>query len=204
VGRVSSISVRALTTPESAVYERLGADPRRLPPAEFEKWICTPFVSSISYELERAIPAAEARVIRRVADSEGNVLRRISALMGFIALMAVFGSALTVTSALTTSVLERGSEIGLLKALGAGAPRIVGLFLAEAALVGLLGGLAGAAAGAVCARWISASVFGSAVAIRPASVPLAVAAALAITSAGCIVPVRRILKLRPIEVLRGN
>ncbi len=202
-GRVSRVSVRALTTPESAVYERLGRDPRSLPPAEFEKWSCTPFVSSISWELEKAIPSAEARVVRRVADSEGNMLRRTSALMGFIALMAVLGSALTVTSALTTGVLERRAEIGLLKALGAGAPRVVGLFLAEAALVGLLGGLAGAGAGALLARWISASVFGSAVAIRPVSVPLAVAAALAITSVGCIVPVRRILRLRPIEVLRG-
>jgi len=35
------------------------------------------------------------------------------------------------------------------------------------------------------------------------SVPLAVAAALLITCAGCIVPVRRILRFRPMEVLRG-
>src|SRR5262245_4608464 len=53
-GRISSVAVRALTTPESAVYERLALDPRSLPPAEFEKWICTPFVSSIAYELEKA------------------------------------------------------------------------------------------------------------------------------------------------------
>jgi len=134
-GSVSRVSVRALTTPESAVYERLGKDPRSLPPAEFEKWSCTPFVSSIAYELEKAVPSAEARVVRRVADSEGNILRRTSALMAFLALMALAGSVLTVTSALTTGVLERRAEVGLLKALGAGAPRVVGLFLAEAAIV---------------------------------------------------------------------
>jgi putative ABC transport system permease protein len=202
-GRVSRVSLRALTTPESAVYERLGADPRKLPAKEFEKWICTPFVSSIAYELERAVPGSEARVVRRIADSEGNVLRRISGLMALVAVMAVLASALTVTSALTTGVLERRSEIGLLKAMGAGSPRVVALFVSEAVMVGALGGLIGAVLGALLARVISSSVFGAPVAIRPLSVPLAVAAALLITCAGCIVPVRRILRFRPMEVLRG-
>jgi putative ABC transport system permease protein len=202
-GRIARIEVRALTTPESAVYERLGKNPRELSPAEFEKWSCTPFVSSIAYEIQRAIPTAEARVIRRIADSEGQILRRTSGLMLLIALMATFGAALTVTSALTTSVLERKSEIGLFKAMGAGGPRTVGLFLAEAAILGTLGGLGGAGAGALMARWISATVFGSPVGIRPLSIPLAVVAALAITSIGCILPARRIMQFRPFEVLRG-
>jgi putative ABC transport system permease protein len=202
-GRVSRIQVSALTTPESAVYERLGKNPKDLPAAEFERWSCTPFASSIAYELERALPGAEARVIRRVATSEGEVLRRISGLMALIAVMAAIGAALTVTSALSTSVLERRAEIGLLKAMGAGSPRVVGLFMAEAAVLGLIGGLLGAGGGALIARFISASVFGSPVAIRPLAVPMAVAIALAITLAGCVVPARRVMSLRPFEVLRG-
>ena len=202
-GRVSRVLVSALTTPETAVYERLGKSPHDLPPAEFEKWTCTPFVSSIAWEIERALPEAEARVIRRVADSEGAVLRRISGLMGLIALMAAIGASLTVTSALTTSVLERRSEIGLLKALGAGNARVIGLFFAEAAVVGILGGMAGAGVGALMARFISVAVFGSPVPIRPLAVPLAVAAALGITFLGCVLPARRIMGFRPFEVLRG-
>lgn len=202
-GEVSRITVRALTTPESAVYERLGTDPRRLPAAEFERWTCTPFPSSIAYELERAVPGSEARIVRRIADSEGTILRRTSGLMALIALMAALGSALTVTSALTTSVLERRSEIGLLKAMGAGNARVVALFVAEAAAVGLTGGVIGSIAGAFMARWISESVFGSAVTIRPLSFPVAIAAALLITIAGCLVPIRRILQFRPFQVLRG-
>ena len=202
-GVVSRILVSALTTPETAVYERLGKNPKDLPPAEFEKWSCTPFVSSIAYEIEKALPGSEAKVIRRVAESEGRVLQRISGLMLLIALLAALGAALTVTSALTTSVLERRSEFGLLKAMGAGNSGVVGLLLAEAAILGLAGGLAGAGAGALMARWLSVSVFGTAVSIRPLSVPLAVAAALAITFAGCILPARRIIRLRPFELLRG-
>lgn len=45
------------------------------------------------------------------------------------------------------NVRQRGTEIGLLRALGKSSWRIAGLFLGKAALVGLLGGLLGAAAG---------------------------------------------------------
>lgn len=203
-GRLSRVLVSALTTPESAVWERKGANPRDLPPAEFEKWTCTPFVSSIAYEIERAWPAAEARVIRRVADAEGAILSRSSGLMALIALMAAFGAALTVTSALTTGILERRTEIGLLKALGAGNGTVVALFLAEAGVVGLAGGLLGAAGGAALARVISTSVFGAPIAVRPAALPLAIAAALVITLLGSLLPARRVAGFRPAEVLRGR
>jgi len=200
---VSRVFVRALTTPESAVYERLGTNPREMPPEQFERWSCTPFPSSIAFELERAVPRSEARVIRRVADSDGAILERISGLMAVIAIMAAIASALALTSALSTSVLERRSEIGLLKAMGAGNRRVVGMFLAEAALLGVTGGLLGALGGALMARFISSSVFGAPVTIRPFAVPLAIGVALVITIAGSIVPVRRVLSLRPAEVLRG-
>jgi putative ABC transport system permease protein len=202
-GRVSRVYVRALTTPETAVYERLATNPTEIPPAQFERWTCTPFPSSIAFELERAVPRSDARVIRRVADSEGTILRRISGLMAVIAVMAAIGSALAVTSALSTSVLERRSEIGLLKAMGAGNPRVIGLFLAEAVLLGVAGGLLGAGMGALMARFISVSVFGAPVTVRPFAIPLAIAVALLITIAGFIVPARRVLTFRPAEVLRG-
>lgn len=202
-GKLSRVLVSALTTPESAVYERKALDPRALSPKEFESWSCTPFVSSIAYEIEEAWPGAEARVVRRVADAEGAVLGRASGLMILVAVMGVFGAALTVASALTAGILERRVEIGLLKSLGARDATVIGLFLAEASLLALVGGLAGSAAGAWLARLLSASVFGTPVAIRPVSIPLAVACALGITLVGSILPVRRIAGFRPAEVLRG-
>jgi len=203
-GRVSAVLVSALTTPESAVWERMGKSPRELPPAEFEKWSCTPFVSSIAFELERAWPGSEARVIRRVAEGQGVVLSRASGLMALIAAMAALAAALTVTSATMTGILERRTEIGLLKAMGASGGLVVGLFLSEAALLGLAGGLTGAAGGAWLARIISTSVFGAPVDIRPAAVLLALATAMLITLLGFLLPARRIAGFRPAEVLRGR
>jgi putative ABC transport system permease protein len=203
-GKVSRVLVSALTTPESAVYERLATNPRALSPAEFEKWTCTPFVSSIAYELEQAWPGVEARVVRRVADAEGVILKRSSGLMALVALMAGFAASLTVAGALTTGVLERREEIGLLESLGASRLMVGGLFLAEALLIGLAGGALGAGLGALLARALALSVFGAPVAIRPMAIPLAIACALVITLFGCAMPVRRLASLRPAEVLRGR
>jgi len=202
-GSVSRILVSALTTPEDAVFNRLGLDPAKFPPQEFEKWSCTPFASSIAYEIGRSIPRSEVRAIRRVADSEGRILGRIGGLMGLIAAMASLAAALTVTSSLTTGILERKAEIGLLKAMGATNGIVIGLFLLEAALLGAAGGIVGAVLGAGMAHTISIAVFGSAVALSPLAFPLAVAAAVGITLAGCALPARRIVAFRPYQVLHG-
>jgi putative ABC transport system permease protein len=45
------------------------------------------------------------------------------------------------------SVSERTAEVGLLRAVGVGRGQITGVFIAEAALLSLLGGLAGLALG---------------------------------------------------------
>ena len=202
-GKITRIAVSALTTPENAFYARLGSDPRKIPASEFERWSCTPFVSSIAYELERSVPGSRARIVRRVAESEGRILQRVSTLLLLLALMAGLGATLAVTSALTAAVLERRAEFGLLKALGAGNASVIGLLAAEAGILGIAGGLLGALAGAYLARWISMALFGSPVAIPPLAVPLAVAAALVMTFLGCVMPARRLLRLHPFEMLRG-
>jgi putative ABC transport system permease protein len=124
--------------------------------------------------------------------------------MTLIAVMAATGAALTVTSALTTGVLERRTEIGLFKAMGASGAMVTGLFLAEATILGLIGGAAGALGGAALARFISTSVFGVPVAIRPMAIPLAIGMALGITLLGSLLPARRIAAVLPAEVLRGQ
>jgi len=202
-GRIGQILVSALTTPEDQAIRRLGLDPSRMSKDEFEGWSCTPFVSSIAYELNNAIPGSTTRAIRRVAETEGKMLGRIGGLLTLIAAMAAAASALTVTSALTTGVLERRAEIGLLKALGASNARVVGLFLAEAAVLGLAGGLAGGVAGAWLAHHLAYAVFGTQLPLSPLALPLAVAAAVTITLAGCALPSRRIVALHPAEVLHG-
>jgi putative ABC transport system permease protein len=55
--------------------------------------------------------------------------------MALLTIMALGGSALAVTTAMTASVMERRAEIGLMKAIGADDGQIASIFLSEAALI---------------------------------------------------------------------
>jgi putative ABC transport system permease protein len=67
------------------------------------------------------------------------------ALLG-LALVALMLACLGIANTMYTAVLERTREIGLLKALGARSRDVLLLFVTEAALIGLAGGLVGAGA----------------------------------------------------------
>jgi putative ABC transport system permease protein len=60
-----------------------------------------------------------------------------------LALIAVIVAALGVINTLTMSVLERTREIGMLRALGMTRWQVVRMILAEAAVVGVMGGVFG-------------------------------------------------------------
>ncbi len=67
--------------------------------------------------------------------------------------ISLFVGAIGIFAIMTIAVGERRREIGLLRALGAESYEILGLFLGEAAILGLLGGLAGFVLG-VGSAWI--------------------------------------------------
>ena len=98
------------------------------------------------------------------------------------------------------SVLERRSEIGLRRALGARRGQIRLQFLAEAMLLALLGGCVGVASGAA-ATAIFASVKGWAVVIPPVAWAGGLAAALAIGGIAGLLPALRAARLSPTEAL---
>ena len=75
--------------------------------------------------------------------------REVTLVAGGLNLFAFIGlvvAGVGITNTLVTSVVERTREIGILKAVGATRGQVQGLFLAEGAAIGLLGGLLGAAA----------------------------------------------------------
>ena len=199
-GAVGRIYVSALTKPEDDFARR---DPRSLSPADHDRWYCSPYANSIAFQLEETLPNARAAQIRQVAQNEGRVLARISGLMLLLALAALIASGLAVSAAMATSVFERRGEIGLMKAIGAGRVAIAALFATEAAALALMGGLVGFAAGSLMARGIGTAVFNSRISVEPATLPIVLGIALAVTLAGSVTSIRRAVQLSPAIVLRG-
>ena len=142
-GKVSSIEVSALTTPDNDLARKASQDFKSLTPEEYETWYCTAYVSAICHQIQEVIRDGVARPVRQVAESEGTILNKTTLLMILITILSAIGSALAISNLITASVIERSQELGLLKALGAHNYQIVLLVLAEVMLTNLFGGVVG-------------------------------------------------------------
>ena len=200
-GAVRRLYVSAMTKPEDALARR---DPKTMTPEMYDRWYCSPYVQSIAYQLQEVIPHSHAEQIRQVAQNEGTVLSRIQGLMLLVTLAALLASALAVSAAMATAIYERRSEVGLMKALGAGSMSVAALFFTEATLLALIGGAAGFAGGALLAGQIGRSIFNSQISIQPVLFPFVLGIAVLVTFAGSAAAIRRAVKFDPVYALKGE
>ncbi len=115
--------------------------------------------------------------------------------------MALLVGAVGVANIMVISVLERRSEIGLRRSLGATKGQIRTQFLAEAILLAAIGGAVGVALGALCTA-IYASVKGWAIVVPPVAWAGGFGAALAIGAVAGLLPALRAARMSPTEALR--
>lgn len=200
-GQFRRLFVSALTKPEDALSMR---DPASMTPAEHDRWYCSPYISSIGFQIKQAIPGTEVRAIRRVAESEGQILTRVSTLLWIVTLAALIAAALAVAATSATTVLERRAEVGIMKAIGATNGIVIWLFLAEQLMLAIVGGLVGYALGTGLAWSFGRSVFGSPATPRPILLPVIVGIAATVAIVGSMIPLRRAARFDPAPILRGE
>ena len=176
-GHPSTIYVRAQTSQVDAVQALLAAAANPQAPNEVD-------VSQ---------PSA-ALVARAAAQSALNGL-----FLGLGAVALLVG-AVGVANIMIISVLERRSEIGLRRALGATKGRIRTQFLCEAILLAVGGGAVGVAAGAL-ATAVYASVKGWAIVIPALAWAGGIGAALAIGGLAGLLPALRAARMSPTQAL---
>ena len=200
-GQYRKLYVSALTKPEDDFARR---DPKTMNASELERWSCSPYVSSIGYSIKQVLPGADVRVIRRVTEGEGQILTRVRTLLWLVTGAALLAAALAVGASSAASVIERRTEIGLMKALGAGSGTVGFLLAAEQLLLAFVGGGIGYALGIVLARLLGQKVFGAAP--EPSMLVLLVVLGLAavVTLLGSALPLRRASLYEPAPILRGE
>lgn len=200
-GKVRDVLVSAITKPEDAFARQ---DPNVLPPAEAERWMCSPYAVSIARELQDNFPGSAVHPVRPVAETQGVILHKLDLLMLLITLCALAACALAIASAMSATLVERRGEMALMRALGARQGAISGLFLAEAAVLGLIGGLAGFALGEWAAARLARGVLEMSVGWNWIVLPLILVLAAAVVAAGSAAALRRAALLEPALLLRGE
>ena len=178
-GHPSTIYVRAATDQVAAVQSVLAATAN--PEAPNEVNVSQP---------------SSALVARAAAQNAFNGL-----FLGLGAVALLVG-AVGVANIMVISVLERRSEIGLRRSLGATKGNIRAQFLGEAILLAVFGGAAGVALGAV-ATTVYASTRGWSVVVPPVAWGGGMVAAIAIGAGAGLWPALRAARLSPTEALRS-
>lgn len=169
-------------------------------------------------QTEEAVEAVRAAMIERhrgvedftiISQSEmlavfGRVMDVVTLGVAVIAAISLLVGSIGIFTMMWISVGERVSEIGLMRAVGATARQIQVVFLTEAILLTMLGGVSGLLLGLLATLLIRFSIPGF-----PAGAPIEyVAAAIGVSAVAGLLsgvgPARRAAELEPVEALRAE
>jgi putative ABC transport system permease protein len=153
--------------------------------------------------LRQRFPDVEVRPLHQFTQAQARIYDRISGILTATVAVVLILTALCVMAAMTNVAMERKNDVGLMKAIGGSVRRVLRLFLAEAALLGLAGGLIGAAIGIVISMGLGKAVFGVAAQPRLIVYPISVALTIIVAILAAY-PLRRLVHIRPASVFRGE
>jgi len=141
-------------------------------------------------------------------DSVNSVLGGVEAFIIIIASISILVGAVGIVNTMTTSVLERRKEIGIMKAIGAKNSQIFLQFLIESGLLGFVGGLVGVLTGLGIAYLAIAGIngfLGSEIGMELDYVLIfgALAGSFFIGAIAGIVPALNASNQNPVDALRG-
>ena len=153
--------------------------------------------------LSQRLPGADVHGIKQLAEAEGKLYNRISGLLSTTVIIVLFLTSLCVMAGMSNVAIERKNDVGLMKAIGGSVRRVVRLFLAEAILMGIVGGLIGSAFGILGSIWLGKAVFGVAAQPRWIVYPVSVGITILVSIAAAF-PLRRLASVRPANVFRGE
>jgi putative ABC transport system permease protein len=133
-----------------------------------------------------------------------RILATLTIAIGALGGISLLVGAVGILTIMTTTVAERTAEIGLLRAIGATPRQVLGLFLAEAALLSLAGGVLGLLLMGLLLAILHLALPGLPLSLAPGFLLLALLLSAAIGLLAGIAPARRAARLHPVDALRSE
>jgi putative ABC transport system permease protein len=161
-------------------------------------------VEIIADALNGAIPGLRAVAVKQVAATEMGMLERINRLMYALAGITLAIGAFGVMNTMMTSVHERIKDIGIMRAVGSSQRQIIAMFLEEAVVVGLIGGIFGYVGGSLLSYAIGPLIFeGTAVSWVLGYFPVSLAVAVVVAMLATSYPAYRATRIRVADSFRA-
>jgi predicted permease len=160
-----------------------------------------PRIREIIKSVDAEQPISNVRMMSEILAEETAPRVTQLWLLGALSGVALLIAGLGIHGLLTFTVSKRSQELGVRRALGAQAGKIIGLVLREGLALALSGIAIGVAVAWAAARGISALLFG----VRPEdplTIAVATALCLATAMAGCLRPAMRAARVDPLSALR--
>ncbi len=161
-------------------------------------------VEVIADAINNNIPGARAIAVKQVANAEMEIMDRINkfmlALAGITLAVGLFG----VGNTMMRSVNERVKDIGIMRAVGASHNQIMKIFLYEAIIIGVIGGIFGYVAGTLLAYALGPVIFGiSTISFIPQYFPLSLGLAIGVAVIATIYPAFRAARVKVADLFRS-
>lgn len=140
----------------------------------------------------------------QMMETMDNILRILKFAGGGLGAISLLVGAVGITTILMITVTERTSEVGLLRALGSTRHQVRNLFLGEAVMLGLIGGLAGVLVIALLVFSVGVFVPALPVALKGDIVVVALLVSMIIGLIAGVRPALNATRLSPIDALRAE
>jgi putative ABC transport system permease protein len=102
----------------------------------------------------------------QILSSIESITGQLTVFLGSIGAVSLFVATVGIVNTMYVSVMERTREIGILKAIGYRPKQIMGMFLSEAALTGMIGGVTGLMLGYGLSFLMGGELAGSSIGFR--------------------------------------